>query len=161
MYEYMRYFEDAYCVFSLERFQLSQRKAVAGMKKVYAIDQGLITAVSLSTQFDMAAQLETAMFAYLRRFSEHLFFYRTHDGKEVDFVLLLPDQTLHLFQVTISMKDPHTYKREVSALVKAMEELEIDRGTIITLDEEGEIQTPQGSIRIMQVWKLFLENRWL
>ena len=104
LYEYMSYFEDAYCIFSLNKFDLSQRKSAYSMKKIFAVDQGLITAVTMASNFDLSAQLETAFFSHLRRQSNELFYYRTSDGKEVDFLLLLPDQTMHLFQVCLSFK---------------------------------------------------------
>jgi uncharacterized protein len=158
LYDYMDYFEDAYCIFSVSKYDLSQRKAAGAVKKIFAVDQGLITAVSMSSNFDLAAQLETAVFAFLRRTTSEIFYYRTIDGKEVDFFALMPDQTMHLFQVCLTMKDPKTRQREISALVTAMEELKLIQGTIITLDEEDEVIVPQGTITIMPLLTLFIEH---
>lgn len=158
LYDYMTYFEDAYCIFSVHKFDISQRKSSTSMKKIYAIDQGLITAFSLASQFDKAAQLETAVFAYLRRQSSSLFYYRTADGKEVDFMLLLPDSSMKLFQVCHSMEDAHTRKREISALETAMKELKLTSGYILTLNEEESVVCPEGTIEIIPAWKVFITS---
>lgn len=156
LYEYMGYFEDAYCIFSLTKFDLLQRKAATNMKKIFAIDQGLITAVTMASSFDLSAQLETAVFSFLRRQSNELFYYRTKDDKEVDFLLLMPDQTMHLFQVCLSLQDPNTHRREINALEAAMNELKLKKGFIVTLDEEEEIKTPSGTIFVVPALKIFL-----
>ena len=156
LYEYMSYFEDAYCIFSLEQYHLSQRKAANSMKKIFAVDQGLITAVTMASNFDLASQLETAVFSYLRRQSDTLFHYRNNNDTEVDFALILPDQTMHLFQVCVTLKDANTRRREIDALVTAMEECKVSQGTIITLEEEEELATPVGNIHIVPAWKKFL-----
>lgn len=156
LYDYMSYFEDAYCIFSLNKFDLSYRKSVHGMKKIFAVDQGLITAFTMASNFDLAAQLETAVFAYLRRQSPDVFYYRTKNGKEVDFVLLLPDQSMSLYQVCLSMQAPDTRRREIEALQLAMEELKINTGTIVTLDEAEKIDLPNGQIEVIPAWRLFL-----
>lgn len=159
LYEYMDYFDDAYCVFSIEKFDLSQRVAATSVKKIYAVDQGLITAFSVASEFDYGAQLETALFAFLRRLTHEIYYYKTSDNKEVDFFIKLPDQSKHLFQACLSLKDTKTRKREIDALKSAMEELKIKKGTIVTLeDEEEKISVPTGIITVKPVWKMFLSN---
>ncbi len=156
LYSYMNYFEDAYSVFSIEKYMLSQRKAASSMKKVFAVDQGLITAVSLASEFNLSSQLETAVFAHLRRQTESIYYYRTESQNEVDFLSILPDQTKQLYQVSLSLDKESTRAREVRALRQAMDELELTSGMIITLDEEEEIQVAEGMITVMPVWKVFL-----
>lgn len=154
LYEYMGYFEDSYCVFSLNKFDLSLRKAAQSMKKIFTVDQGLITAFTMSSAFDQSQLLKTAVFSHLRRQSCDLFYYHTKEGKEVDFVQLLQDQSLALFQVCLSLKDPQTRKREVDALNIAMQELKLPIGTIITFDEEEEIRVSSGLISCVPAWKI-------
>ncbi len=153
LYDFMDYFEDAYCIFSLSKFDLSHRKSANSMKKIFAVDQGLITAFTMNSNFDLAIQLETALFTHLRRQSSDLFYYRNDDNTEVDFVLLLPDQTVHLYQACLSLKDEETRRREIDGLAKAMENLAIKQGTIVTIDEEEEIDTSAGKISVVAAWK--------
>lgn len=154
LYEYMDYFEDAYCIFSLNKFDLSLRKAAQSMRKIFTVDQGLITAFTVASSFDQAKLLETAVFSHLRRQSNELFYYHTKEGREVDFVQILPNQTIALIQVSLSLKDPQTRTREVEALNGAMQELSLKTGTIVTLDEEDEIKLPTGLITCIPAWKM-------
>ncbi len=158
LYDYMSYFEDAYCVFSLNKFDLSYRKAAYSMKKIFAIDQGLITAVTMASHFDLSAQLETAVFAHFRRKSSTISYYRSKDDKEVDFLIVLVDHSISLFQVCLSLKDENTKQREINSLLIAMKELKVGYGTIITLEEEGEIQSPEGIISLIPAFKILLEQ---
>lgn len=156
LYEYMGYFEDAYCIFSLHKFDLSLRKAAQSMRKIFSVDQGLITAFTMSSAFDQAQQLETAVFSHLRRQKGDLFYYHTKNGKEVDFVQLLPNQSLSLFQVCTSLKEPETREREVQALNTAMQELSLAAGTIVTFDEEEEFNVSSGRITCIPAWKVMM-----
>jgi len=158
LYAYMDYLEDAYCVFSLKKFALSHRKSTQGMKKIFAVDQGFIASQTIAWNFDEAAQLETAVFAHLRRQSPDLFFYSTKEGKEVDFALLQRNKELHLYQVSVSLKESSTRRREIEALAAAMHELDIGVGTIVTLEEEEEVLLKQGIIRIVPALNFFLER---
>jgi predicted AAA+ superfamily ATPase len=127
------------------------------MKKIFTVDQGLITAFTMSSAFDQAQLLEAAVFSHLRRKSSALYYFHTKEGKEVDFVQLLPDQSIALFQVCLSLKDPQTKKREVEGLSVAMQELHMSTGTIITFDEEEQIVVPSGLITCMPAWKILTE----
>lgn len=156
LYEYMSYFEDAYCIFSLSKFDLSFRKSAQAMKKIYAVDQGLINAVTVSSKFDEAIQLETAVFAHFRRLGNAIYYYKTKNDKEVDFVVINQNEQLELYQVCLTLKDLDTLKREVDALETAMLELNVKMGTIVTLYEEDIISLGTRSIEVIPAYKLFL-----
>jgi predicted AAA+ superfamily ATPase len=158
LYEYMAYFEDAYYVFSLNKFDLSHRRAVGGMKKIFTVDQGLITVVTMTSNFDLAAQLETAVFSYLRRQSSDLFYYRTQERREVDFLVLHSDQTFKLIQVCLTLENSNTRTREIDMLSSAMAELKLSKGIMVTLDEKEEIEMEHGTISVVPAWQFFLGN---
>lgn len=161
LYEFMAYFEDAYCIFSLSKFDISHRKSTTSMKKIFAIDQGLITAITVGSQFDMSIQLETAVFSHFRRQSNSIYYYRTQDGKEVDFLILESDQSMRLVQVSIHLTDQRTRKREIDALVTAMKELNLKQGTIITVDQDEELEIPEGKISIIPAYKALLTRNYI
>jgi predicted AAA+ superfamily ATPase len=58
----------------------------------------------------------------------------------------------------LSLKEKETRERELSALEAAMEELRVDRGTVITLYEREEIRTPAGLIEAVPAWEWFLDG---
>jgi predicted AAA+ superfamily ATPase len=81
-------------------------------------------------------------------------YYVTQRGVEVDFVIIGKNKNEHqLIQVCWEMSDPATQKREVNALLSAMNELGISRGTIVTwLDEDYSDRR----IDIVPSWKWLL-----
>lgn len=160
LYEYMLYFEDAYCLFSLPVYNPSARKSSQQPKKVYPVDQGLITAYGWNEQFRHGARLETAVFSSLRRVYSDCFYYTTRDGYEVDFLVASSDGGVNIYQVSLSLSDKNTREREVRALSAAMEELSLSHSTIITLEERETIALEQGVIESIPVadWLYFFPS---
>lgn len=76
-------------------------------------------------------------------------------GAEVDFVLSGKDRSeRRLIQVCWGIHDPVTKEREVSAMLSAMQELGLKRGTIVTwLDQD----MPDERIDVVSVWKWLLK----
>jgi len=159
LYEYMKYFEDAYCIFSVPIYNFSANKRMLTPKKIYPIDQGLITAYTVNEAGERSHRLETAVFSHLRRNNKEIYYYHTQqDSKEVDFLTLSPKGEMALYQVAESIKEPETYQREVSALKEAMLELDLKTGIIVTLEEEQEIKTTNGKIFCIPLLRFLLEH---
>ncbi len=133
LYDYADYIEDAYLAFSIPIFDSSIRKVQANPKKLYAIDPGLIRALTLDYDRDLGRLFENVVYLDLRRQKCHVSYYLTKDRTEVDFIIQTPRGQKKLFQVVWNMEDPDTYERESRALETAMEELKIP-GEILTLD---------------------------
>ncbi len=76
-------------------------------------------------------------------------------GKEIDFIE--GDEAFgiayELIQVSLNMENEATRQREVSALQEAMARFEKNAATIVTLDEETDINVPEGVIHVMPAWK--------
>ncbi len=73
-------------------------------------------------------------------------------------MLLMPDQTINLFQVCLSMQSLDTRRREIAGLEDAMKELNLKNACIITLEEEEKITSPVGEIEVVPAWKFFLHR---
>ena len=61
-----------------------------------------------------------------------------------------------LVQVSESLADPKTKKREITALSEAMAEQNINSGTIVTSSESEQIKTENGTIEVVPVWRFLL-----
>ena len=155
LYEYMHYFEDAYCLFSVPLYHFSYAKQNQNPKKIYPVDQGFILACTIKPEFEEGALLECTVFSKLRRTIQEIYYFQTSKGKEVDF-LILRQGKIELYQVTISLKDERTRDREISALRQAMLETETKEGTIVTLDESDILYFPEGCISVVPLWKFLL-----
>ncbi len=57
---------------------------------------------------------------------------------EADFVVKEKSAVREIIQVCWNIDDPKTKKREIDSLVKAMDNLKMENGLIITEDYEGE-----------------------
>ena len=132
LYDYADYIEDAYLAFSLPIYSKSIRKVQTNPKKIYAIDPGMVRALTLDYNDDLGRLFENIVFLDLKRFEGVISYYVTNEGYEVDFLVKLPNGKKKLFQVVWDMHDPKTLEREERALHSAMKELKIE-GEIVTL----------------------------
>jgi len=98
--------------------------------------------------------LENLVFIELkRRYDDDLFYYR--EKYEIDFYL---PQTAQAFQVSYSLSEPETMKREITGLRSVLSARNLKEGTILTYDEETELPDDQYRIRIITVWKWLLKE---
>jgi len=131
LYHYVDYIEDAFLIFNVPLYSESVRAQHTIPNKVYAIDNGLIHAFSLKINDLYHKFLENQVYLDLRRQGKDIFYYRTKDGYEIDFVTVDKMGERELIQVTWDMSDPKTADREQRALDQAERELGI-KGRIIT-----------------------------
>jgi predicted AAA+ superfamily ATPase len=84
-------------------------------------------------------------------------YYRTKGGREVDFIIRLPDRSRLLVQVCESIVEPQTRKREMAALGKAMAELGLQSSVIVTRGTDEEITVEGGKIKVTPAWRFLLD----
>lgn len=134
-------------------FDASLARANTNPKKIYCIDHALVRSVSSGILVNSGHLLENLVFITLRRTTPDISYYRTRTGREVDFIVGQPGTPRMLIQVCQSMADPQTRKREVTALAEAMAELKLDQGTIVTRNEEEQIEVDSGMIAVVAAWR--------
>jgi len=96
------------------------------------------------------------VFVALRRITPDIFYYKSRNGREVDFIVQRPGYPRMLVQVCESMAEPQTRKREVAALCEAMAELQRTEGIIVTRNEEELIKAESGQISVVPAWRFLL-----
>ena len=133
LYEYMEYIEDAYLSFSITIHDKSIRKAQANPKKIYAIDPGMVRAITLDYEGDLGKLFENVIYLDLRRMGCQVNYYLTADRYEIDFVVKSPQGHKKCFQVVWNTENKKTHAREQRALEAGTRELGI-KGEIITLE---------------------------
>jgi len=90
--------------------------------------------------------------------NRELFYYKTRNDREVDFVLRKGTEIVELIQVAYSMDDLSTRDREIKSLLKASKELRCKNLTIVTNDREGIETVKNNKIRIIPLWKWVLQE---
>lgn len=153
LYEYLDYFEDAFLLFSVPIYDLSLRKRQVNPKKIYCADPGLIYAYSIKPERSQSASLENAVFNVLRQKNNNIYYYKTRSTKEIDFLLQSDNNEIHLYQVCLEISSESTRNREINALVEATTELNAKFATIITLDQEDQINVKGVTISLLPFWK--------
>jgi len=150
--DYLLWLSDAYLLFFLPRFSWSAKSIVANPRKVYAIDNGLVNANTLSFSADRGRMLENAVYQQLRRQGRDLYYFR--ENRECDFVVFEHKKCLQLIQVC-EVLDQDNFKREVEGLQEAMKFFKMTEGYILTLDQKDSLEMEGLHIRVMPVFEFF------
>lgn len=133
LYEYSDHIEDAYLAFPIGIYAKSIRKIYTNPRKLYAIDPGLVRALTLDYENDLGRLFENIIYLDLRRLGCKVSYYLTSERYEIDFLIQTPQGNKKFFQVVWNHDDTNTFEREQRALHAGMKELKIE-GEIITLD---------------------------
>lgn len=153
---YTQYLENSYLVFTVNIFSYSLPRQYIAPKKIYVIDNGLAKKVSFSFSRDTGKLLENLVFLQLKRQRQEIFYYKTKDDLEVDFVLRRDGKIAEIIQVADNLSNLPTRSREIKSIQEAMNELNIKRGIILTMDESDEVKLQGKTITIMPVYQWLL-----
>ena len=151
--KYVEYCEDAWLLLRLRNYASALADKESNCK-YYFIDTGILGLFLIDKD---AMLLENIVALQLFRIyghdpeNERVFFY--HHNFEVDFYV--PDAELAI-QVSYSLRDDETRKRETEALHKFPHHLPCSRRIILTYDEEETITDQHGIIEVAPVWKWLL-----
>ena len=130
------YLNEPYLFFYLPRFNNKLKLMNKAPKKVYVVDNGFVQSTAFNLSENLGRLLENQVFVELLRRGyipgQTLFYYRTRNDKEIDFVTRKGTKVEQLIQVCYDMTSEKTRKRELDALVEAAEELHCDNLLVIT-----------------------------
>jgi len=153
--KYFEYLKDAYLLFEVFQYEHSLKKQFTNLRKVYCIDNGILTHVSFKISEDYGRYLENLVFIELLRKGYEVYF---HKGKkECDFVIKQGFNITQAIQVCRTLQDADTKKRETEGCLEALDTFGLKEGTILTEDEEYEIVSGDRRLIVKPVWKWLLE----
>lgn len=150
---YLEYLEDAYFMYQVGIYDSSTNFRTTSPKKIYCVDHALAQSVASKIMINSGHALENIIFMALRQKGYEVYYYKTKNDLEVDFITIDQNNSKHLIQVSETIHDEKTKMREVKALQAAMEELNISKGIIITNDEDGFLQLNNCEITIIPAWQ--------
>jgi uncharacterized protein len=154
--DYIDYLQQAYLVFECYKFDFSLKKQIVYNKKIYCIDNGLQKSISFNFSTNHGHLLENLIYTELRRKFPQVFYFKTKQNYEVDFVV--QEKEIALFQVCYSLDNAKSFEREKRALNEAMKELNVQSGTILTYNHQDSITSEFGQIDIIPAWKWLIGN---
>ncbi|MDO5341639.1 MAG: ATP-binding protein [Bacteroidia bacterium] len=155
--DYIGYLEESYLVGILTKYDNKVGEQIKSPKKVYFIDNGLVSQIGFSFSENHGKKLENAVYIELRRRDAKIFYY--YDNVECDFIVRDMAKITAAYQVTVSLKDLETRKRELNGLISAMDAFGLKEGFIITLDEIEEIAVDDDRlIHVLPYYRWCLEK---
>lgn len=151
--KFMDYLHEPYLFYYLPRFNNKLKLMKKAATKVYVIDNGFVTSKAFNISENLGRLLENEVFVELLRqgfqTESSLFYYRSRNDREVDFVTRHGAHIHQLIQVCYDMSSPKTEKREVTSLIECGEELKCDNLIIVTNNDEREINKDGHIIKVI------------
>ena len=158
LHDHLAHLTDAYLVESVSIDSRSERQKQVNPRKIYPIDPGLAQDFRHAPGIDRGRLLETLVYLDLRRRDAKVTYLRTDDGYEVDFLARSDEAEVLPIQVTESLADPAVRERELRALRAALEERNLPRGVIVTLDEEDQVDAGTRRVDVIPAWRWLLRD---
>lgn len=148
--DYVGYMSESWLILPYENLY-GKLQYKESNRKYYFTDNGLLHLFLVDANTSL---LENIVAVTLRRkYGDGCYFWNS-SNTEVDFVV--PDEELAV-QVSYSISDPDTFKRETDALVKLSSVQPINRMIVVTMEEESNADVDGFYIELIPLWKWLLE----
>ncbi|EKE21375.1 MAG: hypothetical protein ACD_7C00266G0011 [uncultured bacterium] len=158
--KFLGYLQEAYLLYVLERYSHKAGERLNFPKKAYLVDNGFITAKAVQMSENNGKLMENLVFSELLKRgykpNQNLFYYKTKNNKEIDFVLRSALTTKSLIQVAYHVDKMGVKDRETNALVAASVELKCNDLTVLTWDYEKNETFKGKKIKFIPLWKWLL-----
>lgn len=155
--KFMDYLHEPYLFYYLPRYNNKLKLMKKAPRKVYVVDNGFVAAKAFALSENLGRLLENQVFIELIRrgydTDKTMFYYRSRNDKEVDFVLRKGPHIECLVQVCYDMSSPKTEKREVDSLVECAGELRCNNLVIVTNNDERTIEKDGYKVDVVPISK--------
>jgi len=160
--KFMGYLEETYLFQHVMRYNTKLKNQKKSARKIYSIDNGFIQACSFELSPNYGRLLENLVFVELLRRDYkpelELFYYRTRNNREIDFVIRRGHRIEQLIKVCYDMEQFKVKKRETDALKEAAKELNCTNLLLITWDKEETIETDTLKITVLSAYKWLMNS---
>ncbi len=158
---WISYLEQAFLIIKLERFDFKLKQQFVAPKKIYCIDNGIVSSVGFSLSENTGRIMENTVAVDLLRKvaiepTLEVYYWKDHQQNEVDFVVKKGPKVKQLIQVTYANERCEINERETKSLIKASKELRCKNLLIITWDYEDEQLIDKKTIKFIPIWKWLL-----
>lgn len=157
--KYLEYLQNSYLIFLINKYDFSLKKQLQNPKKSYLIDNALSNELGFHSSEDRGRLLENMVFIELKRRGKNIYYHK--QKQECDFVLREKNKIVNAIQVSWSLYEEKTRKREINGLIEAMNLYNLKSGLILTENEEETIRADSLVIHIRPVWQWLLDEELL
>ena len=155
--KFMGYLHEPYLFYYLPRYNNKLKLMNKAPQKTYVIDNGFVTAKAFMVSENLGRLLENQVFIELLRrgYSTEttLFYYRSRNDKETDFVTRKGSHVDSLIQVCYDLSNERAMKREIDSIVECAGELNCQNLVIVTMNEERTIECNGHQIKVVPIQK--------
>lgn len=163
--KYIKYMEESFVLFKLNRFSFKIKEQFSSPKKIYCFDNGFINAKAFKISRDIGRIYENTVAIELKKKEMareiEVFYWKNREQQEVDFVIKKNTKVSQLIQVCYDFDDLTVQKREIRALILAGKELKCQNLSVITNDYEAEKNEEwfgiKRKIKFIPLWKWLLK----
>jgi hypothetical protein len=160
---HLEYLEDIFLLYRVPNHNLLQenRSEKDTPSKIYAGDTGFFKAVYPGYPDSLGLRFENLVFLELLRREKQIFYFR--NKRECDFVIKEKDsqRISAAIQASVCFGSPAVREREVLGLTEALDEYGLEKGLILTMDDEETVKVEGRSgkkiIMVKPVWKWMME----
>jgi len=144
--EYISFLENSYLIVNVPMFSYSLKAQVRNPKKVYTIDLGLFTNLSIVFTEENGRRLENVVFLHLRRSYTSIYYFK--EKYECDFIVFEKEQVKAVYQVCYDF----TYEnqeREINGAKEAMQFFSLKKAIIVTQNQADTFNYDFGTIELV------------
>ena len=155
--KFMGFLREPYLLYYLPRYNNKLKMMKKAPQKVYVVDNGFVEAKAFSVSENLGRLLENQVFIELVRRGYHtetsLFYYRSRNDKETDFVTRHGAHVESLIQVCYDLSSERTLKREIDSIIECAGELKCSNLIIVTINEERVIEKNGYKVKVLPIYK--------
>jgi len=133
---YIEYLKNSYILHDIAKFDYSIKKQNANDKKYYTIDLGLSNILRVPNLTQRGANIETVVFLELLRRGFSIYYYKSVNNQEVDFVIAKEGAISALIQVSSTLENEKTLKRELAPFDTTIKDLGLENIEKIVITED-------------------------
>lgn len=157
LYSFQSNVEAIYLSRFVPKYDESVVKTEGSQKKAYVIDQGFGAALDFKLSQDTGRLLETTVALELLKQGKSIAYYQ--DSAECDFVVIEKGQVTEAVQVSASMTNEQTRTRELKGLVQCCKRFGLEKGTVVTLDTDEQLESEGVQVTVVSGWKHFFGDK--
>ena len=150
--EYINTMTESFLVYEIAQFSYKIKHQIKSKRKIYCIDNGLISAVSLNFSENKGQLFENLVFSELIKFGcKEIYFYT--ENKECDFIVKVKNKLIAI-QVCYEINN-RNLEREIAGIEEVMKKLTIERSYIITFSQSEQQKLYISTIPVYEMYKIF------